>query len=208
MFQQPRINRTMLKVVNMFSVPRNPVRLVDYAFRALGKDQVPIQQLVFFLSFDIRQMAPSQALKLIERLQSEGQISIENGLVKVSQEMVVDTEIPTQTAATNLGEHLRLFVSSSRLSRAVGMNDQAIEFIRVSQNPLKVEATVHGSQDYILILDEASRRIAHNCPDWRKVSLLHRFCKHVAKLFLILEKEDAIRVLQSLQLESWEFEQL
>jgi hypothetical protein len=192
----------------MFSVPRNPVGLVDYAFRALGKDQVPIQQLVFFLSFDIRQMAPSQALKLIERLQSEGQISIENGLVKCSHEMVVVSEIPTQTASKNLGEHLRLFVSSSRLSRAVGMNDQAIEFIRVSQNPLKVEATVHGSQDYILILDEANRRIAHNCPDWRKVSLLHRFCKHVAKLFLILEKEEAIRVLQSLQLEAWEFEQL
>ncbi|MDO8124209.1 MAG: DUF2240 family protein [Candidatus Hermodarchaeota archaeon] len=192
----------------MFSVPRNPVGLVDYALRALGKDHVPIQQLVFFLSFDIRQMAPSQALKLIKRLQSEGQISIENGLVKVSHEMVVDTEIPTQTASTNLGEHLRLFVSSSRLSRAVGMNNQAIEFIRVSQNPLKVEATVHGSQDYILILDEASRRIAHNCPDWRKVSLLHRFCKHVAKLFLILEKEESIRLLQSLQVESWEFEQL
>ncbi len=208
MFQQHRINRTALKVVSMFSVPRNPFRLVGYAFRALGKDQVPIQQLVFFLSFDIRQMAPSQALKLIERLQSEGQISIENGLVKLSHELLVDTGIPTQTAPKNLGEHLRLFVSSSRLSRAVGMNDQAIEFIIVSQNPLKVEATVHGSQDYILILDEASRRIAHNCPDWRKVSLLHRFCKHVAKLFLILEKEEAIRVLQSLQVESWEFEQI
>ncbi len=192
----------------MFSVPRNPVRLVDYAFRVLGKDQVPIQQLVFFLSFDIRQMPPSQALKLIERLQSEGQISIENGLAKLSHEMVVENEIATQKEPTNLGEHLRLFVSSSRLSRAVGMNDQAIEFIRVSQNPLNVKATVHGSQDYILILDEASRRIAHNCPDWRRVSLLHRFCKHVAKLFLILEKEEAIRVLQSLQLESWEFEQL
>ncbi len=192
----------------MFVVPSSPVRLVDYAFRALGKDQVPIQKLVFFLSFDIRQMAPSQARKLIERLQSEGQISIENGLVKLSHEMVVENEIPTQDATTNLGEYLRLFVSSSRLSRAVGMNDQAIEFIQVSQSPLKVEATVHGSHDYILILDEASRRIAHNCPDWQKVSLLHRFCKHVAKLFLILEKEEAIRVLQSLQRESWEFEQV
>jgi hypothetical protein len=198
----------MLQVVNMFRVPRSPVRLVDYAIRALSKDQIPIQQLVFFLSFDIRQMAPSQALKLIERLQSEGQIIIEDGLVKVSPEMVDKTEIPAQAPTTNLGTHLRLFVSSSRLSRAVGMDDHAIEFTRVSQIPLKVEATVHGSQDYILILDEASRRIAHNCPDWRRVSVLHRFCKHVAKLFLILEKEEAIRVLQSLQLESWEFEQL
>jgi hypothetical protein len=192
----------------MFSIPRSPVRLVDYAIRALGKEQVPIQQLVFFLSFDIRQMAPSKALKLVERLQSEGQIIIEDGFVKLSTEMVVDTEAPTQTETTNLGTYLRLFVSSSRLSRAVGMNDQVIEFTRMSQNPLKVEATVHGSQDYILILDETSKRIAHNCPDWRRVSVLHRFCKHVAKLFLILEKEEAIRVLQSLQQESWEFEEI
>jgi hypothetical protein len=153
-------------------------------------------------------MAPSKAHKLVERLQSEGKIIIEDGFVKLSTEMMVHTEEPTQTPTTNLGAYLRLFVSSSRLSRAVGMNDQAIEFTRSSQKPLKVEATVHGSKDYILILDEASKRIAHDCPDWRRVSVLHRFCKHVAKLFLILEKEEAIRVLQSLQQESWEFEQL
>ena len=192
----------------MFNIPRSPAGLVAYAFRALAKDQVPLQRLVNFLSFDIRQLPPSQARKLVEKLQSDGQVIIEGDMVKLAIGITVEPEEAQQSEITNLGERLKLFVSSARLSRAVGIDDKAIELVRVSEDPLKVEATVHGSQEYMLNLDEANRRIAHNCPDWRRVSVLHRFCKHVAKLFLLLSHEEALRILQSIQDETWEFEQL
>jgi hypothetical protein len=85
------------------------------------------------------------------------------------------------------------------------MDDQAVEFQRVSINPLKVTATVHGSKDYVIELDEEKKQIAHNCPDWLRVSVLHRFCKHVTKLLLLLEQDEALRILHSLQRDSWEF---
>jgi hypothetical protein len=192
----------------MFSIPRNPAGLVVYAFRALGKAQVPLQRLVYFLSFDIRQMAPSKARKLIDRLHSEGQLFVEDGQVKLAPEVTIKPEVIQQAQTATLGEYLRSFVSSARLSRAVGMSDAAVECTRLSQDPLKIEATIHGSRDYNLILDEANNRIAHDCPDWQRVSVLHRFCKHVAKLFLLLENEEAIRILRSLQEESWDFERL
>ena len=195
----------------MFEVPRTPLLLVDYVFRALGKTEIPLQQLVFFIAFDLRQLPPSKARNLLLKLHNNKEIEIQDdivfqpkGVVSVSESVVERSPTPS----SGLGDQLRLFVSSSRLSRAVGMDDQSIEFDRVSQNPLKIEAAVHGTREYRLELDEELRKIAHDCPDWRRVSVLHRFCKHVAKLFLLLEKEEALRLLQSLQTHSWEFEQL
>ncbi len=192
----------------MFGVPRGSIRLVGYAFRALGKKTIPLQQLIFFLSFDLRQMTPSKAKKFIHDLHADGRIVFKDDLVSLPPDLVIESEQPTSSSTENLGALLQHFVSNSRLSRAVGMSNQALEIKIASQNPLRLEAKVHGSQDYILVLDEALRQIQHNCPDWKRVSVLHRFCKHVAKLFLLLEKDESIRVLQSLQEESWDFVQL
>ena len=192
----------------MFSVPRNPLQLVDYAFRALGKKRIPIQQLVFFIAFDLRKHPPSKVLNIIQALHSKGQLEITDDIVCQPQEVSYEAESISSTSTSDLGELLRLFVSSSRLSRAVGMKDEAIEFVRSSEVPLKIKATVHGTRTYTLELDEDKMQILHDCPDWRRVSVLHRFCKHVTKLLLLLEKEEALRVLHSLQKDSWEFIQL
>lgn len=190
----------------MISIPRNPLQLVAYAFRALAKDQVPLQQLIFFISFDLRQMPPSRVEKIIQDLHSKGQVEIQNDIVTLSEEPNLKPEGISSISQTELGDLLRVFVSSSRLSRAVGMNDQVIDLKRVSQDPLKIEAIVHGSQVYDLVLDESKKLISHNCPDWQRVSVLHRFCKHVAKLFLLIKNDEAVRILRNLQHESWTFE--
>ncbi|MFX0169322.1 MAG: DUF2240 family protein [Candidatus Hodarchaeota archaeon] len=189
----------------MFSIPRNPNGLIQYAFRALGKDSVFLRDLVFFISFDLRQMPPSRVHKLIQKLNSAGHLLIEDGLVQLSSSFSSESDVTPPAATAVLGEMLRQFISSSRLTRAVGMDDQSIRFVQTSQPPLKIEATVYGSQEYRLVIDEAKKRIEHNCPDWKRVSVVHRFCKHVAKLVLLLKKEDALRLLSSLQEGSWEF---
>jgi hypothetical protein len=191
----------------MYTVPRNPLQLVDYAFRALGKKRVSIQQLVFFISFDLRQFPPSRVMKILQDLQAKGRLEIVDDVVMRPQEVLPELEPAVPTASADLGEQLQLFVSSSRLSRAVGMEDKTIDFQRLSQNPLRIRATVHGSRKYSLELDEELMQISHDCPDWQRVRVIHRFCKHVAKLFLLLEKDEALRVLRSLQKDSWEFKQ-
>jgi hypothetical protein len=189
----------------MFTIPRNPLGLIDYAFRALAKTKMSIQQLVFFISFDLRKLPPSQMLNQIHVLHAKGQLVIEDDMVLQPPKMDIEPKSSPPTSSEDLGQQLRLFVSSSRLSRAVGMDNQAIEFQRLSKVPLKIKATVHGSRKYMLELDEQARKIIHDCPDWKRVSVLHRLCKHVAKLFLLLEKDEALRVLKSLQEDPWEF---
>ncbi|MFX1403767.1 MAG: hypothetical protein ACFE9D_04775 [Promethearchaeota archaeon] len=190
----------------MFTEPKDPLGLVDYAFRALGKTQVSLQQLVFFISFDLRALPPSKAMQLVRNLQAKDQLEIHDGIVVRPQDVLPEPE--SAVSLSNLGDLLRLFVSSSRLTRAVGMADNSVEFQRISPNPLKIQAIVHGSKDYVIELDEERRSISHNCPDWLRVSVLHRFCKHVAKLLLLLEEEEALRILHSLQKDSWEFIQV
>lgn len=191
----------------MYTVPRNPLQLVDYAFQALGKDRVSLQKLVFFISFDLRQYPPSRVMKILLDLQEKGLLKIVDDVVVRPQVILPEFEPTVPSSSADLGELLQLFVSSSRLSRAVGMDDNAIDLQRISQNPLRIRAIVHGSRKYALELDEELKQISHDCPDWQRVRVIHRFCKHVAKLFLLLEKDEALRVLRSLQKDSWEFNQ-
>ncbi|MHA2426673.1 MAG: hypothetical protein ACXADB_01345 [Candidatus Hermodarchaeia archaeon] len=192
----------------MYSVPRDPLQLVDYAFQALGKNRVSTQQLIFFISFDLRQFPPSRVMKILQDLQGKGRLEIDGDEVVRPQGVLLVHEPAVPTSSADLGEQLQLFVSSSRLSRAVGMADNAIEFQRLSKTPLRIQAVVHGSRKYSLELDEGLMQISHDCPDWQRVRVIHRFCKHVAKLFLLLEKDEALRVLRSLQKDSWEFKQI
>ncbi|MFX1576448.1 MAG: DUF2240 family protein [Promethearchaeota archaeon] len=189
----------------MYIIPQNPLALIAYAFRALAKTKMSVQQLVFFISFDLRKLPPSQIRNQIHILHAKGQLEIEDDMVQQPSKVDLEPEASPLISSKDLGQQLRLFVSSSRLSRAVGMDDQAIEFQRLSKVPLKIKATVHGSSEYMLELDEQARKIIHDCPDWKRVSVLHRLCKHVAKLILLLEKNEALRILKSLQENPWEF---
>lgn len=192
----------------MFNIPRSPHGLVEYTLRALGKKSVSIKDLVFFLSFDLRQMPPSRAQELVKKLQSSGHIVLEDGQVRLGSNIESETEPTSTTDSAHLGGLLKQFVSSPRLTRAVGMDDAAIRFSQTASPPLRIEAKVFGSKEYRLVLDEAKKRIEHDCPDWKRVSVLQRFCKHVVKLFLLLDQKDAVRILVSLREGSWEFEAL
>lgn len=194
----------------MYRIPSNPLDIIHYAFRALGQKSVSVKKLRFFLSFDLRLMPPSKADKMIKNLYDKGLLIIDDDLVSIAHDSRMETpsKMEAPSSPANLGDMLNQFVSSSRLSRAVGIEDKAIKIEVKSRTPLRIEAIIHGTRDYKLFLDEESRIIRHDCPDWEKVSMIHRFCKHVAKIFLSLEKDEAIRLLLSIQRESWQFEKI
>jgi hypothetical protein len=191
----------------MYEIPRAPLGLVQYAFRALGRQKVGRDELCFFLAFQLRQMPPSRALQVIEELVSKGALAFDQGMITLTSSEEVSPLQQEPQAPPALGDLLHKFATSSRLSSAVGIPDNALEIRRVSARPLRIEALVHGTRDYQLILDEGARTIYHDCPDWQRVSLIRRFCKHVTKLLLLLDKDEAMRLLTSMQQESWVFQQ-
>lgn len=188
----------------MYTIPRNPLGIVHYAFRAMGQKRVSIEKLCFFLSFELRLMPPSKAAAMVNNLTEKGALVIDDGWVIISQDAKIDSSV----SPPSLGELLNQFVSPSRLSRAVGLDDSVLEIQLKREKPLRIEAIIHGTKDYKFLLDEESRVIGHNCPDWQKVRVIRRFCKHVAKVFLSLEEDEAVRLLLSIQQESWKFQDI
>jgi hypothetical protein len=187
--------------------------LVLYALRALGNQQVTFQQLWLFLSFDIRQIKPSEAKHLIKRLIDKGDLTLQDEVLVLSEKMRDKIEAPVSfkmekeaSPLKELGDLLSHFVGQKRLSSAVGIEDSAVDIKVLSETPARIEARIQGTRVYHLKLDEDTKIIRHDCPDWLRKRKLRRFCKHVAKFFLMIERDEAVRLITSLLEEPWQFE--
>gem|GEM_PF-3002356 len=51
-------------------------------------------------------------------------------------------------------------------------------------------------RDYHAVIDENDRIIMHNCADGARCVINMSFCKHLRKIFLIIPKGQAIRILR------------
>lgn len=150
-------------------------------------------------------MKPSQASQLVDKLIEKGDLVLQNGSVSLSSQVTIEPADELSTTKLSLGDLLKQFVSPSRLSRAVGMNDSVVALDRISSDPLIIRALITGTKEYEFELNEGERIIRHNCPDWQRMSVIRRLCKHVAKVFLLLEKDEAIRILTSMAKKPWKF---
>ena len=116
----------------MYDIPRNPLALVQYAFRALGRKRIPRDQLCLFLSFQLRQMPPSKAQQLVDDLVSKGELAAEHGMITLLSDGDAFAEEQKESQSTpGLGDLLRSFASASRLSSAVAIADGALEIRRI-----------------------------------------------------------------------------
>ncbi len=89
--------------------------------------------------------------------------------------------------------YLRRLSTRPRLERARELASQEVQM--ESFEPV-VKSRVGK---YEVIVDRATRRIAHNCEDWRKNIPDGPLCKHVVAVFLRLPPEDSIPTLRDLR---------
>jgi len=63
-------------------------------------------------------------------------------------------------------------------------------------------------RDYHIVIDLEDRTVLHDCADWSRVIPSKRFCKHIGKLLLSLEREKALEILKQIRAEkeAWTFE--
>jgi uncharacterized protein YecE (DUF72 family) len=97
---------------------------------------------------------------------------------------------------------LHSFMDPERLKRAEGIRDS--ELTLTEETDERVEAVV---REYHIIIDLQTRTILHDCADWSKALPSKRFCKHIGKLLLTMDKEKALRILRDIysQKEDWQF---
>ena len=97
---------------------------------------------------------------------------------------------------------LHAFLDAGRLKRAREIKDD--ELIITKMTDQRVEASV---RDYHIVIDFEAKTILHDCADWSRALQTKRFCKHVGKLLLSMDREKATGMLQKIysQKIEWQF---
>ena len=159
--------------------------------------------------------APENGLQVLEMLgaitpaQTEMKLHIEDfraGVTQVAggkfQALTLDAFAEAPAMDTDIADALRAFVDRGRLDRAAVIPASDLE---VEDDGEEVRARV---KDYKVVIDFPTKRILHDCDDWSKRLVARQFCKHVAKLFLTMDRERAVERLDRIRAarSEWRFD--
>ncbi len=89
---------------------------------------------------------------------------------------------------------LKALLDKGTINRAVAESDSAYKFRIIDSGQKIIKAEVQGSQKipYNIDINISEKVIKHNCHDFRtKRAVNKKFCKHLAKLFLLLKIKNA-----------------
>jgi uncharacterized protein YecE (DUF72 family) len=97
---------------------------------------------------------------------------------------------------------LDAFIDKPRLRRAQRISDKELTIQEETDDQIKALI-----RDYHIVIDVGNRVLQHDCADWSRVLLSKRFCKHIGKLLLSLDKQRATNILKQIysNKEKWEF---
>jgi uncharacterized protein YecE (DUF72 family) len=152
--------------------------------------------------------AVENCLQVIEMIgsinakQVEAKTRVENHL-KASGELRASTlESFIEPKDVTFESLMHYFVPSERLRRAEQIEESELAIKKQDSN--RVEATI---RDYHVIIDAEATTISHDCPDWERVLATKKLCKHVAKLLLSMNRENATELLRKMytQEQKWRF---
>jgi hypothetical protein len=102
----------------------------------------------------------------------------------------------------NFESLINYFVPPERLKRAEQILDSDLTITKQANQRLEARL-----REYHIVIDAKEKMILHDCADWERVSSTRKLCKHLAKLFLSIDREEASRILRNLyqQEETWQF---
>jgi len=167
-----------------------------------------VETLYGFLNNHYHGYAVENCLQVLEMLgvltpeQAEAKVNVEKYLKapKPVRKPTIEAFVePTEMTFESL---LNAFIDKPRLKRARGIKDKELTIQEVTGN--SIEALI---REYHIVIDLANRVVLHDCPDWSRVLPSKRFCKHIGKLLLSLDKEKAANILRQIYAnkEAWEF---
>lgn len=138
----------------------------------------------------------------LDSKQLEAKSRIENYRRSSTQQSFSTLEAFAAPKDTSFESLLNYFTASERLKRAEQIQDS--ELTIVNETGEHLQATI---REYHIEVDLQNRSVLHDCADWARVSSTRKFCKHVAKLFLSIEKQRATEILKDIydHEEAWQF---
>jgi len=152
--------------------------------------------------------AVENCLQVLEMLgvltpkQARAKTTVENHFKMATRIKKPTLEAFIQPKEITFQDLLSDFIDKPRLKRAQRIKDKELTIQEETDNQIKALI-----RNYHVMIDLGNRVVLHDCADWSRVMLSKRFCKHIGKLLLSLDKEKASNILKQIYAnkEAWKF---
>ncbi len=202
-----------------FAIPRSSnSEMLLYIWKIIDLPYIFYNDLLFRISFDLYLDPPEKAKIFINKcIEDKFLIKDDNLNLKLSQNLnkqfmdwqkkrkfMVLKNIKTANKvehlkndiskkSTNFSVLINAFVDKGTLNRSVSISDTAFEILIFDHLTGIIESKVKGSKEesYIIKIDTNAKVLLHNCHDFEtRRADNKKFCKHIAKLFLLLKDKN------------------
>jgi hypothetical protein len=203
-----------------FAIPRkNDSEMVLYIWKIIELPSISLRDLLYELSFELSLFSPNGASQFIQKVVDNNfLIEAPNNMVKLSpnleqklknwhikrkaqilkkiESFKKETQEIDNFDKNNVNKFntlLKAFLDKGTINRAVTVSDSAFNIIKFDPKSKIIKAEVKGSSDapYHIEISINDKFIKHNCHDFQTNRAKNKkFCKHLAKLFLLLKKKN------------------
>lgn len=223
-----------------FSIPRkNYSEMILYIWKIIELPNISRNDLLYTISFELFLFSPKDADHFIKIAVNNGYLILDkNDKLRLSDDLALELEnwhakrrsdiLERIKKSTRIVQNLNNFkkngsnkfntilkalLDTGTINRAVLVSDSAIKIITFDPQEKIVKAEVEGSKKtpYIIEISANEKIIKHNCHDFQtKRAHDKKFCKHLAKLFLMLKEKDekeATLILEAItkDINKWKF---
>jgi len=202
------------------AIPRNDNKeMVLYIWKIIGLPKISQKDLLFKLSFDLSLFSPGETMDFIKKSietnmvieDSEKALELSPDLDKKlkdwqkkrKQEILKNINSNKkqsqlkinfeQDNSSTFNTLLKAFLDKGTLNRAVTVSEESINLIEFDLKAGIINAKIKGTKQnlYNVDINIKTKTLIHNCHDFQtKRSKNKKFCKHLARLFLILKEKN------------------
>lgn len=223
-----------------FKIPRNSLsELIIYLWKIIDIPEISINDLLFKISFELFLFPPEQASKFIKNsIKSQllkknaneyislskninkqfliwqksrrDDISVKLNELRKTKSAKRSTEVDYRS---NFNVIIKAFSEKGTSNRAATVPNAALNIIEFDVKKGKIYSEVKGSKEesYFIEISSKEKTLRHNCHDFlTRRAEDKKFCKHLIKLFLLLNernKEATLCFLKSISenINDWDF---
>jgi len=190
-----------------------------YIWKIIELPFISLSDLIYKLSFELYLFSPKDAKEFIKKAVHSGflirdndnKLSLSDALTlelsnwhrkrraeilkKVNNDKSIAQNIDNfkKNSSNKFNFLLKAFLDKGTINRAVLVSDSAIDINTFDPYGKIIKAEVKGSQKtpYIIEISSEEKVLKHDCNDFlTKRAQNKKFCKHLAKLFLLLKEKD------------------
>ena len=223
-----------------FKIPyNNDSELLLYIWKVIDLPNISMNELLYKICFEFFLLSPEEALKFLQRSIKSNSLEKDDNnnlqlpqnsykklktwqfkrkeiiLAKLNSSKKFDSLIDDLEAekSSDFTTILKAFLDKNTINRAATISNDAFKIDIFDFKKGLIKAQVAGSKEesYNIEIDTKNKILNHNCHDFETTRAINKkFCKHLAKLFLLLKEKNEKNITAFLNdiaenITEWEF---